>query len=1160
MSSINFLPEQIKILESKDKNVIVSASAGSGKTTVMIQKLINLIVENNVNVKNLLVLTYTRSAAEEMKQKLLDALFEKAKTNPALLNQIDDVETSDISTIHSFFQKLIKKYFNVLDIDPNFSVLEEKQSEAFKHKALKEAIAKFGETNPLDLSKLLDIYGKTRTEKTIYFLLDKINIFLSAVDDPDFWSKNIAIKSCEEDLNKNYALEVVNQSFYQTAQHYIKVFNKTLKQAEQCGAVKYIEYINNILSQLEIIKPNKLKNEKNQKKYRGSFFDNFSALSQFSFKNLYNNENLPDLYNLLAKQRDDLKNYINKATKDDYSKENVELSLKSVKDIINILLELNKVYEVEYSSLKKTVNALDFNDLEKMALELSQNEEISNQISNRYSNIYVDEYQDANRLQEKILSAFVKKNNRFMVGDVKQSIYGFRQAEPDIFLDMQKQFCNSEDSEVMYLNSNFRSHKKILNFVNLVFNTIMTQGTAKLDYKNTAQLQSRLEFQEDESSDSPRVELNIIKNSPEETNPPASKIYSVKEHSCVVLSDENPEREAILIAKKISELVGKKYFHISSKTFKEIEFKDISILLNSRSSYLDRFCTVLSNYNIPVCANTNSSLLNDEEVNIFVCLLKLCKNFNDDISLAVCLKNEILGGLSFKQLGQIRLNALHINKEQKLNYFYECVNCYNENDEILCKINNLKSLIEQLKFDIKIKGIYFALSRIVYENDYYLYLFSKNNGNEKVNNVQKFLRDFNGSEYNFNLIAFLNFIEQSPDGIKAPNYISGDNCVNVTTIHSSKGLEYPVVILANVGAEFTGKHRNGEIEINLNQGIALKFYNNETRVKSMPVMFDAMIKINKSAEFAEKLRLLYVALTRAKNYLIIVGSTEEDITSLTTDFEIQQKNSFLELIAGALPENEIDKINKGENIKNENYSVKIFNELEITRENVKEKTDLFGKSNKDYVKIFENYFNLKAPLKKDIALKNSVTSLARENMELDYASINHIPKILKTSEHLSEKPSETGTLYHKVFELLDFEKINSLKDIEQFLAIKFSKEANILNINKIYQSVCCLKKIKYRNILKEQKFMMYIPHKEIVENGSKEKILIQGIVDLILLGEKNILIDYKYTSLTNEEEIIKRYSMQLKIYKRATETALNNKIDCVYILLINSGKLIEIMV
>jgi len=1159
MSNIEFLPEQKKILESKDKNVIVSASAGSGKTTVMIQKLINLIVENNVNVKNLLVLTYTRSAAEEMKQKLINALFEKAKTNPKLLNQIDDVETANISTIHSFFQKLIKKYFSFLGINPNFSVLEEKQSEGLKHEALENAITKFGETNPLELSKLLDIYGKTRTEKTIYTLLDKINIFLNAVDDPDFWSKNIATKLCDENLNKNYAIKVVNQSFYQTAQHYIKIFNKILKQANQCGAVKYVEYINNILSQLEKIGLNKLKLDENQNEYQGNFFDNYLVFAEFNFKSLYKNNDFLDLYQSIAKQKNGLKSYIDKIIKNDYSKENVKLSLKNIKEIINILLELNKIYEEEYLNLKRAINVLDFNDLEKMALKLSQQKEISNQISNRYLYMYVDEYQDANRLQEKILAAFVKKNNRFMVGDVKQSIYGFRQAEADVFLDMQKQFCNSEDSEVMYLNSNFRSNKKILDFVNLVFNTIMTLETAKLDYKNTAQLQSRLEFQEDEASNLPRVELNIIKKSTEETNLPIPSIYSVKEHSCVMLPDDNPEKEAILIAKKISELVGKPYFHISSKTFKKIEFKDISILLNSRGSYLDRFCTVLSNFNIPVYANTNSSLLDDEEVNTFVCLLKLCKNFNDDISLATCLKNQVLGGLSFKQLAQIRLNVLNTNKNLKLNYFYEYVNHYNQDDEILLKINDFKALIEQLRFDINIKGIYFALNTIIYEKDYYAYLYSKNNGNEKVNNLQKFLQDFNGSEYNFNLVSFLNFIEQSPNSIKSPNYISGDNCVNVTTIHSSKGLEYPVVILANVGAEFTGKPRNSEIEINLNHGIALKFYNSETRIKSVPVMFEAMLKINKSAEFAEKLRLLYVALTRAKNYLIIVGSTKDEITKLTSDFEIQQKNNFLALIAGALPEKEIEKINNGESIANENYSVNVFDATAITRENIKEKTQLFGKVNKNYVKIFEKYFNLKNPKKEDIALKNSVSSLVRENIELDYASINYIPKTLKTSEHLSEKPNEIGSLYHKVFELLNFEKINSLKDIEQFLNLKFSNEIDLLNVNKIYESVNCLKKFKYDTILKEQKFMMYVPHNEIVENGSYEKILIQGIVDLILLGKKNILIDYKYTSL-NEKEIIKKYTMQLKIYKKAIESALNKEINQVYILLINSGKVLEIAV
>ena len=789
MSNINFLPEQIKVLECKDKNIIVTASAGSGKTTIMIEKLIKLITEENINVQNLLVLTYTKAAAEEMKQKLISALYEKALGNAHYISQIDDIMTADISTIHSFFQKVIKKHFMHLNIDPNFSVIEEKQSENLKYQALKKAIVSYGEKSPEKLNLLLDIYGKSRSEKTIYKLLDKINIFLSAVHEPEKWSKEIATKLCDNDLNNNYAIFVVNKNFYETAKHYILVFEKILKKAEKQGALKFIEYINNIISQLSLIKFNKSEfvgssqenkdnilnnkasaenieasaenidiNSKNieasaenvnsgnvgtnseniktnsedvntnlenvgtslenvgknlenvgtnlesintnseintsaenletdenvsskELEYNGSFFENYSTFKNFDFRTLKQDADFPDLYNEIIFHREKLKDFINKTKASDYSKESVEFSLQNVKEIINILLELNICFENEYSTLKKEINSLDFNDLEKLAYELSKNKDICNKLSKKYVYTFIDEFQDANRLQEKILSAFTN-GKWFMVGDVKQSIYGFRQAEPDIFLEMQKNYSSSENSEVMFLNSNFRSHKTILNFVNLVFNKVMTLETAKLDYKNTAQLEGRLEFLEDEASDLPRVELNIINFPDKQEKPNPPQIYSVREHSYNISQEGLAEKEAILTAEKISNLIGKKYFNISEKTFKEIQFKDISILLNARGSYLDKFCSVLSEFNIPIYANTNASLLSDEQVNVFVCLLKLCKNFNDDISLAICL-NSVFGGLSYSQLGQIRLAGLSKNKEknkQNLQFFYECVNSYNFND------------------------------------------------------------------------------------------------------------------------------------------------------------------------------------------------------------------------------------------------------------------------------------------------------------------------------------------------------------------------------------------------------------------------------------------------------------------------------------------------
>ncbi|MDD2227027.1 MAG: UvrD-helicase domain-containing protein [Clostridia bacterium] len=1298
MKREDFLPEQRKVLNCTDKNLIVSASAGSGKTTVMIQKIIELITEQNKSVKDFLILTYTVLAAEEMNQKLINALYEKTfsyleqiratssadtistigkftdkneanskqsnvenlnieknaekdleknvekkgknkeKENSEkiekkyyhLLSQIDEMATADISTIHGFFQRLLKKYFMLLNLEPNFKILEESQAQVLKNQALKNAIVTYGENSRERLNQLLDIYGKSRSEKTIFKLLEKINVVLKAIDDAPFWCENIATKLCEPNLNKNYAIKTLNRFFCDSARYYEKVFEKLLKETQLLSEAKYTAYVQDILIQLNLIKLNEKETEKN-------FFTNYGIIYDFNFETLNQSKENPDLYKKIFFQREKLKEFINKIKAYNYSRENVCLSVKSIKQNIETLLDLCRVFDDEYTKLKKESSYLDYNDLEKYALELAENKDVCRQISKRYTHLFVDEYQDANRLQERILSAFASGGLRFMVGDLKQSIYGFRQAEPDIFLNLQSQFSNSEDCEVMFLNSNFRSHPRILNFVNTIFCALMTETTAKLDYAKKSCLQGRIKFPDSNETNvtNAGVEINIIRTLKEKKEPQTPNVYSVKEHTKNVdLQDgdeqDKAEKEAILIAQKIGELIGKKFYDSSIKAFREIEFKDISILLNSRGSYLDKLCTKLSEFNIPIYANANKSLLGDEDIYIFIHLLELCKNFNNDIALASCL-HSVFGGLNYAELAQIRFSTSNCK------YFYECVNFFIENyknekfpqtqrnakilnneeidfEEIYNKLNNFKILIDNLKFEINIKGIYFALNKVVNSYDYFSYLYSKNNGLEKANNLKKFLNDFIQSSFDNDLIGFLNFVRECPEAVSAPDYLSSDNCVNINTIHSSKGLEFPVVFLANAGASFEGRANDNEIAINLNFGIGLKFYNPIERTENMSFIFDAITKLNKDAEFAEKIRLLYVALTRAKYFLFIVGSTKNDFEKLSADYEIKQKNNYLDLIIGAMPEKMIKKINVNKNIIDDNFEVKTYFENEISNSVLFENDKQQGESNSEqgensecfenggnekklsieseciienesngenkkveskekYFKIFQDFFNKNAPAPDDVALKNSVTYLAHES-EQDFTSINPSPKSLRTSEHLSDKAAEIGILYHKVLERIDFQNIDNEFQIKEIIQKNFSKQKDLIDEKLIFGCVKCLQSFKFKNLLKEQKFMMYIPHREIIKNGSDEKVLIQGIADLILLdavtnaneinknaiNAKNILIDYKYTSITDENLLKKRYETQLRIYKKAVETALNIKIDEVYLLLIKNQKLLKIFI
>lgn len=1268
-----FQPEQIKVLNSEGKNVIVSASAGSGKTTVLIQKLIKLITEKNVSVKKLLVLTYTKASAEEMKQKLIDALYENAIDNPKLLEQIDDVAVSDISTIHSFFQRLIKRYFMVLKINPAFSVMEEQESEILKSQAIKNILNDFSKTNPYYLEKLLDYYGKTRSHKTIKKLLDKINIFLGAVDDVEEFYNHTSTLFCCENLNKNLAVFFVNKELCEMIDYFKTEFLKLNKEAQFIDSKEYFEYTNKILAILSQIKmttkekvyfknylenlnDNVDNNDEVDEIPSTTFFKNYQILISSKFPNLnqpksnskvcqhqsQNNvlknglqDNLKG--NLPDNSQDKVKNELKDRLKDDncqeefdknlnlyiklnevktkfakektnyldcdYNEENVLESIKDIKETIKILLELNQSYEKEYLKLKQRKNVVDFNDLEKYALLLLKNSSICSELQNQYKYIFVDEYQDANYLQEKILSLISSNNNRFMVGDVKQSIYGFRQAEPDIFLNLEEKFKTDPNSEALTLNSNFRSNKNILNFVNLVFSEIMTQKTAKLDYKISSCLRPKAKYKDVLSNSFKNVELNIIKIPENIEKPKPPKIYSVQNIKSEYLYNFEPaELEARLVAKKISELVGQKIYDAKLKQEREIQFKDICMLLNSRGEYLDKFCSVLNKFGIPIYANTNSSLFEDEEIKIFLSLLKLSVSQLDDISYVTVL-HSIFGELTYNEIAILKIifpkcNSVYeiINKFLNDQNIIKFLNCFSDGEncketfekdlnsfatnlketlsnnnfsvielkKLYQKVKNFTKFLDNFIKKLKFNGVYLTLNKIINDFDYFSYLYQRSDGIEKVAKIKKFVENFVNNSYNFDIVGFLNFVENSPNLVRAPNYISGDNCVSITTIHSSKGLEYPIVFLINCGGNFYGKQRDGDIELNTNFGIALKRFDKNNRSKNMSIIFDAMQKINKNDVFAEKLRLLYVALTRAQNHLFIVGSTKKFFKKLYSNFQIKSCSSFLDLIIGSLSEKEILEINNFfllqsnkscifNNLKN--YSTNCYF-AENFIDNVNNvKTKAVGKFDIGIVDYLKSYFNKDLPQKTNVALKNSVTSLSSVDDEF-YTSYNPQPKLLKIEEHNVKKINEIGTDYHEILEIIPFDEIHTCLDVENFI-IKNNLNKT-LDVKKIFECIKLIKSFQYKNILKEQKFMMYVPHKDIIENGSREKILIQGVIDLVLLGKKNVLIDYKYTLTKNRETLINRYKMQLKLYKKAVEESLNISINEVYLLLIYSAELVKV--
>ena len=1118
MAKIPFKPEQQAVIDCKQKNQLVSASAGSGKTTIMIQKIINMITLDKVSIKNILVLTYTKASAEEMKQKLVSAIYEEVKNDPKLTSQIDEVLVADISTIHSFFQKLITKYFMVLGLNPSFDIIDETKGIKLKAIALDKAINDYRKNFPEEAKNLFQTFGGTRNADEVKELVKELNTFLLAVPNQKEWLNKFALSLYESEDN-NAGIAILNDELYFATQHFVKLFEKLQLESEACDEKGYVVLCNGILSQLSMVK--------SESEY---FFDNCKVFLDYSAKPLSSKTENVWLYEKLNAAKKSLKNFVDEVRKWPFADKNVFLKqLQDIKPIAKSLMDITVMYQDAYLEVKKQENVLDYDDLEKYMLMLIENKEICDEIRGQYEKIFVDEYQDANRVQEKIISSISNPNNRFMVGDVKQSIYGFRQAEPDIFLETMSTFSNESKSEVGYLNYNFRSHSKILNFVNIVFSKIMTNHTSKIDYLSSSMFKWDNNYKDVVGQDFANVEINIIQKPQKQEKPQPTKIYSVLDKTERVEEFSDAELEAFFVAERISSVLGKKIYVPKLGKEREIKYSDITILLRSRGAYLEKFCSVITGLGIPLFANTNTSLFDDGDVELLLNLLKLTVNRKADIPL-VSVMHSPFGGFSFEELASIRLKG---SDKQK---FFECVENFKGNSAIEEKIQNFYKKINDFAFCVKNLGHFRAYSEFLEQFNFFEYLLEKEDGIEKKEKVEKFVNDFLSNGFNFDTHGFLEFVENNRLEIKAPNYTGGENCVSITTMHSSKGLEYPVVIIANANQDFDKNPFNHSIKLNQKLGIGIKHYDKETREVAPSLPFMAINRANKNSDFAEKLRLLYVALTRPQNHLIIVGTvSKSDFISFSSDFQITRQKSYLKLLLGALSEEEIEKINAGEDVVTEDYTVKIVSaKTEIGFTRPKEETVFPAK--KELTSLMKKYLEF-VPEKERAVEHTSVTAL-KNALAVDVETGGN-------AENL-----ETGILYHEVMERIDFERIGSLKDVETFL--NQDKRYESLDAKLLFNAIVKIKAIG-GTFVKEIPFSM-----KIILDGQTQETIVKGIIDLLCLGEENVLVDYKYTDDKNTENIINKYKPQLDLYQKSCELSGKIKINKKYLLLLKTGELVEI--
>lgn len=1096
------IQEQEEVLLNDKKNMLVSASAGSGKTYIMIKYITKLICENRIPVKDLLVLTFTKAAATEMKERLQKSLKEMGNDD-FVIEQIDTLSVANISTIHSFCEKNIKKYANLLGISENFSIADENLSQKIRQNAFESAFKKFNESNSEEYFELIS-YFKNDKNKLKEILFEIEYLVNSVADKEQFLKRNL-------DDSETF-FESATQFLFQDCKTRLK---NALKRVERLHVDEFLDALKKCLT--EVLNS-------------ADIYEMALACKNFTFPYLPKRKEVGDevVDNLGA-----VKENINKTIK---SLADLNLNDRDVVEfqksgyLEKILIKLFHLYENEENEIKKSQNYLDFYDLEKYMKILSVQENLFSGL--KY--VFVDEYQDANKVQERIIKNVAKNCNFVAVGDVKQGIYGFRLASSEIFLKDLQDFESDDNSSVKFLQSNFRSSQKVLDFVNDVFKVCMTKETCGVDYEKSSMLKGMSDFADDENKS---VYIDLIEKIEAEKEE-LPEVYSVKNAQIFVDNQNLLQLEDV--KRRINEVLSSKIS--DGGVLKKCHYSDIAILSRKRDALFNQLEIYLQKSGVPIISNSRNTLLEEPEIKMLVSYLKIALNADDDVSML----SVLLSGLCDVTLQQII-------EEKCTSELSLCEIVKNDESGIFEKINqNLRDF----RFDVLVLGIKKAFLNLFNKTNYRAYI------NEKINHskinlfVDKFLNEISASEFEFDLSGLINYFETVD--ITVTSEISAvEDAVLLTTIHNSKGLEYPIVFITNCDQSLKKSQPKVDVEINEKFGLAVKYYDKENNNEVMTVKMKAIKDFEAQKDFEEELMIFYVALTRAKNRLYLFGNLKD---SIFERYEIKDCDSYFELIFFALSKAKEEFLKNGEyqNDTLEISHVKKIENIVIENEQNFENFEIFPEIQEKLL----NYLNFKYKIddKLNFRLKESVTSLNNKNDE------DALGKYSNENFTFSNSSVEIGNAYHLALKTLDFEKIETAQDLncEMKKNIEIFKDIeNYIDKTLLLKNIQLLKQFTSdASVYKEKEFIMKDKICNLIDGTSlDEEILVQGVIDLFVMKDKEIiLIDYKYSNSNSEEYLIKKYKNQIKLYKKALENALNLKVGQTFLLSLRNNKLIKVEV
>lgn len=1152
--------EQLSAIKSSGQNLLLCAAAGSGKTAVLVERIISRITknENPIDADKLLVVTFTNAAANEMRERIensLEKLHQENPKNENIKRQLTLIKKAQITTIDSFCIDVLRKNFVEADLPPDFAISDPTECKVMLEQALDDTINEMYDDKKYggDFLYLMESYTNSKAnDKTFRELLTSIYYFITSLPYPDKWLND----AC----NRFMLNEGFNNSFYKDA-----ILEEAHAECER--AVSEYE------TMIELSDEDALFNYSSILKEEKHFFQECmnirdydvlrGMLSSFEFKRR------PSVPKNVTPIHIDTVNEMRKKIKErrmgklcqklfSLSSQQQEDAIKKMYPLMKCLAKTVKLLSEKFTDMKMSKNLLDFSDCEHRCLEVLKKSSISDIYKERFDEIYIDEYQDTSKLQEDIFACIKRENNLFMVGDIKQSIYRFRNTDPLLFKTKKDYFLKDEDAvdRKIILSKNFRSRKNILDSVNYIFERIMSEPSGEIDYNEDEKLYLGANY--------PDESLNPLDYSTE---------VAIIDAKTIANSDEDDlgkiELQAMYCANKIAELIESQARIFENGTYRNITYKDICIISRNMKDTAVILNAVFSDYGIPCYAENTGSYFNSREVELMLSFLAVIDNPYQDLPLLAVLRSVIFN-ISSEELSKIRSYS-------KKGAFYDAViECAKEESTLgeLCRmivssINNFcekskRMSVSELVLDIyNTTGFYDAQKTL-------------SNGVIRCANLKLLYNraktyENTGLKGLYSFIKFINDFKETGNDLEAAKLAAEQNdAVRIMSIHKSKGLEFPVVILFAAEHQFNLLDLHKGVLYHADLGFGPKFIDTNLRITYNFAPRAALEAALRRESIAEEMRILYVALTRAKEKLIIIGSDKNIASKINKCIPgknsklisaplVTEHISYLDWIIMAL----IDHKDGGElrkYIENDRSMYIIDDESRFSVKIIDDLGELYGTrsygfSDNDSV-LFDDekilsLVNFDYPDADDTRLPSKIT--VSELKQHQQESFDEGFELFKKRKKISEKTTgltkaEIGIAYHTVLQRCDLSSpLVSRDDVKnQIENIKHNgflteEEAGAVNPDKIlkfFKSGIGRMMLSAKEVKREYMFGVSIKAKNFITTTKSEKeIMLQGVIDCLLINDDSIvIIDYKTDRSFDAKDTIEKYKIQLDCYKYAAET------------------------